>query len=163
MAFRAAFKPKLIPFECPAYATAHDAWISLVLTSIGAFGVALPSPLVRYRQHSAQHASAGKPLGFVELVKKRRSDMAQTYEAFAGVLTRLATRLQDVDPNNEAVSRAKKELAERVTAPSGGAVLSANSSQGFERLKVVFREAISGRYGRYSRSFKSIAKDLVSS
>jgi glycosyltransferase involved in cell wall biosynthesis len=161
MAFRAAYKHKLIPFECPAYATAHDAWISLVLTSIGAFGVALPSPLVRYRQHSAQHASAGKPLGFVELVKKKRSDMAQTYEAFAGVLTRLAIRLQDVDPNNQAVSRAKKELAERVTHLR--ARVRANSSHGFQRFKVVFREAVSGRYGRYSRSFKSIVKDLVSS
>jgi hypothetical protein len=87
--------------------------------------------------------------------------MAQTYEAFAGVLTRLAIRLQDVDPNNEAVSRAKKELAERVTHLR--ARVRANSSHGFQRFKVVFREAVSGRYGRYSRSFKSIVKDLVSS
>ena len=43
MAFRAIFKSKVMPFESSTYnALLHDAWISLLLTSIGANGIPVP-------------------------------------------------------------------------------------------------------------------------
>ena len=68
MAVRATFKSKLMPFECRFFhAMTHDGWISMLLTSMGAYGVAVPNTLVKYRQHAKQLASAGKPLGFIDL------------------------------------------------------------------------------------------------
>ena len=160
MAFRAVFKSKLTPFERSS-ATAHDTWISLALTSMGAYGVALPSLLVKYRQHPKQLASAGKRLGFVDLVANKRSTRAEEYKAFADFLICVAARLEQLDPHNEHFLRSKTQLIEKATHVR--ARVRVNSSHGFQRLRIVFQETISGRYSRYSRSIKSIVKDIVSS
>ncbi|HWH58324.1 MAG TPA: glycosyltransferase family 2 protein [Terriglobales bacterium] len=160
MAFRAALSPRLMPFECRFFhAIVHDGWISLFLSSLGAYGVALPSSLVKYRQHEKQLASAGKRLGFLDLVTTARSDSTQANMEFAEVLDVLAARLEQLDQTNHSVSWAREQL--RAKATHLRARVHANSSHGVKRLKIVFREAISGRYRRYSRSFKSIVKDLV--
>ena len=162
MAFRAIFKSKIMPFEFSSYrAIVHDAWISLLLTSIGAYGIPIPGALVKYRQHAKQLLSAGKPLGFADLVAIKRSDRTKQELELADSLVLLETRLQQLGPQTEFILRARRQLTEKATHIRARA--HANSNHGFQRFKLVFREAISGRYGRYSRSFKSIAKDLVSS
>jgi glycosyltransferase involved in cell wall biosynthesis len=161
MAFRAAYKPKVMPFECRySRATAHDTWISLVLTSIGAYGVALPHSLVNYRQHARQLASVGSAPGFEFLVKAKRSTMSQVYLDFADALTHLAEKLRIEQPQCEFVSNARRQLIAK--AAHLRCRVRANSSHGLKRFMTVFREALTGRYGLYSRSFKSIVKDLVS-
>jgi hypothetical protein len=161
MAFWAVFKPALGAFECRFFLTAlHDTWISLVLTSVGAYGIALPCSVVKYRQHPKQLASAGKPLGFVDLAMKKRSSTSAANEAFADFLTHLAAKLQDIKPQSGSVLYARKQFTEKATHV--WARMRANLSRGLQRLKIVYQEAISGRYGRYSRSIKSIVKDLVS-
>lgn len=160
MAFRAAFKPQLMPFECRFFhSTVHDGWISLLLTSIGAYGVALPISLVKYRQHEKQLAKAGRSLGFLELAVKPRSSTTKVDVDFANLSEHLALRLQQLDPHSEFVLHAREQLTEKATHVR--ARVHANYSHGFERFKTVFHEALSGRYRRYSRSFKSIMKDLI--
>ena len=161
MAFRAIFKPKVMPFESSSYHTLlHDAWISLLLTSIGAPGIPVSSSLVKYRQHAKQLLSAGKPLGFAELVAIKRSGRTKQDLELAESLALLEMRLQRLGPQSESILRARKQLIEKATHIRARA--HANSSHGFQRFKAVFLEAVSGRYGLYSRSFKSIVKDLVS-
>jgi glycosyltransferase involved in cell wall biosynthesis len=161
MAFRSAYKPKLIPFACGyPQAAAHDTWISLVLTSIGGYGIAIQDPVVKYRQHANQLASAGDALGFEYLVKARRSAMSNINLEFADFLTHLAAKLQSED-QSDAIIRAIKQLIDKATHVR--CRVEASSSHGFKRVKTVFNEALTGRYGLYSRSFKSIVKDLVSS
>jgi glycosyltransferase involved in cell wall biosynthesis len=161
MAFRAVFRPKLIPFECGfPLATAHDTWISLILSSIGVRGVAIPASLIKYRQHPKQLASAGKPLGFVELVVKARSSTMKLDLQLADALEHFEMRLQELEPESGIALNARRQMNEKATHLR--ARVRANSSSGLLRFKTVFFESISGRYGRYSRSFKSIVKDLIS-
>lgn len=161
MAFRAAYIPRLMPFDCRfSRAVLHDGWVPLFLSSIGAYGVALPDRLVKYRQHAAQLASAGRPLQFLDLVRIKRSEANEQNLDFAQLLEHLAARLYQSEPHSESVRNAGKELTGK--AMHVRARVHANSTQGFERLRIVFREALSGRYGAYSRSLKSIAKDLIS-
>lgn len=161
MALRADLIPRLVPFECRfSRAIVHDGWISLFLSSIGAYGVAVPRSLVKYRQHEKQLASAGKRLGFVDLVTTARSSWTEVNLEFAEALDRLAARLAQ-EPANESVTRAIDQLKAKATHLR--ARVRANSSHGLERLKIVFCEAVTGRYGEYSRSLKSILKDLVTS
>lgn len=160
MAFRSAFRAQITPFECRFFrAIVHDGWVSLFLTSIGAYGIAIPDPLVKYRQHGNQLASAGEPLTFRELVAKRRSSANEENLQFADLLEHLALRLDQLQLSNESVLQARGQLIEK--AAHVRARVRANSSRGAERFKTVFVEAFSGRYGKYSRSFKSILKDLV--
>jgi glycosyltransferase involved in cell wall biosynthesis len=159
MAFRSSFKPKLLPFECRfSRAILHDGWVPLYLTCIGAYGVAIPDRLVKYRQHRNQLASAGRPLGFLDLAMNMRSSANQANLDFAELLEYLAVRLQQAQPCDNCI-RAREELLEK--AAHVRARVRANTYHGFERLKTVFAEAASGRYGRYSRSIKSIIKDLT--
>jgi hypothetical protein len=160
MAFRGIFKPKLLPFGCRfVRPTVHDSWISLLLSSIGAYGVAVPTPLVKYRQHGKQLARAGKAPGFVYLVLNKRSNEAKPNLEFANVLEHIAIRLQQLEPASESVLSAREQLIQKAIHLRARA--HANSSHGVQRIRTVFYEALSGRYGRYSRSFKSIMKDLM--
>jgi glycosyltransferase involved in cell wall biosynthesis len=159
MAFRAVFRPKVMPFECRFCSTVHDSWISFLLTSLGAYGVALPDSLVRYRQHGSQIVGAGRPLGFIDLTMNKRSSETKMNLDFADLLERLAARVRQLEPNSEAALRAREQLVEK--AKHLRVRVHANSSHGFERFKTVFCEAFSGRYSRYSRSLKSIVKDLI--
>jgi glycosyltransferase involved in cell wall biosynthesis len=160
MAFRAAFIPQLVPFECRfSRAIVHDGWISLFLSSLGAYGVAIPEPLVKYRQHGKQLASAGEPLAFGDLVRIKRSRNNEQNLQFVDLLEHLAGRLLQLEPLSKSVLPARKQLLEK--ARHVRARVHANSSHGMERLRTVIIEALSGRYGRYSRSLKSVVKDLV--
>jgi glycosyltransferase involved in cell wall biosynthesis len=160
MGFRAAFSSKLLPFECRFYrSNVHDGWISLLLTSIGAHGVAVPRSLVKYRQHSNQLASAGRPLGFLELMMNPRSQTTELYTHFADFLDSVAARVREVAPLDESAQCSVEQLTGK--ARHLRARIHANSSHGFERFKTVMLEAVSGRYGKYSRSLKSVVKDLI--
>lgn len=162
MAVRECFKPKLLPFECRfSRAILHDGWVPLYLTCMGAYGVAIPDRLVKYRQHCNQLASAGRPLGFLDLAMNMRSSANQANLDFAEFLEQLALRLPRQASGDDSVQRAKEELLGK--AAHVRARVRANTIHGFERFKTVLAEAVSGRYGRYSRSFKSIIKDLTTS
>ena len=147
MAFRAILKPKVMPFESSSKsALLHDAWISLLLTSIGAYGIPVPSALVKYRQHAKQLLSAGKPLGFTDLVAIKRSARTKLDLELADSLALLEMRLQRLGPQSESILRARGQLIEKATHIRARA--RANSSHGFQRFKTVFHEAtLSGRYG----------------
>jgi glycosyltransferase involved in cell wall biosynthesis len=161
MAFRGVFKTKLLPIESRLVtACTHDTWISLMLTSMGLNGVAIPRSLIRYRQHEKQLAGGGQPLKLSQLITKARSSRADIDLALADSLAQIAERLQNEEQQSESVVRARKQLTEK--ALHLRARVRANSSHGFQRLKVVFLESVSGRYGRYSGSLKSIVKDLIS-
>jgi glycosyltransferase involved in cell wall biosynthesis len=159
LAFRGEFKGTLIPFEgWQSQPSMHDNWICLMLTCLGAYGGAIPDRLVKYRQHENQLASAGRTFGPVELILNKRSRAIELNLDFAELLEHLAARLDQIGQNDQ-TRRARTALREK--ALHLRARVNANSQRGLERLKIVFTEAASGRYSRYSRSLKSIIKDLT--
>lgn len=162
MAFRSSFKSKLFPIESRSFDCVHDTWIALMLSASGAYGVAVPKSLVQYRQHEMQVAGAGRPVKFMDFLKRiTTNNRSEENLALADALESISTRLQCEGQKGKQELLAKKLLIGKAT--HFRARVSANSSHGFERLKIVFGEAKSGRYGQFSKAFKSVLKDLLTS
>lgn len=159
MAFRTSFKQKLMPIDSRYEACTHDTWISLMLSAIGAHGVAIQESLVKYRQHEKQLAGGGRPFSFIELFRSAFSKRAEKDLELAGALDNIAKRFQHEEENTAYVVDFRNKLTAKATHLRARSL--ANSSRGFQKLKLVYRESISGRYGQYSGSIKSILKDLI--
>lgn len=159
MAFRSNFNHILMPIESRLFtACTHDIWISLILSAIGAYGVPIQKSLVMYRQHEKQIAGGGRRFSWIDLLMKIRTHNNETNQALADALESIATRLQYERQNGKHVLHTRKLLADKATHLRARSL--ANSTQGFQKFKVVFSEMVSGRYGKYSGSYKSILKDL---
>ena len=159
MAFRSAYMPALLPIETRSYACTHDVWISIILSAVGAYGVAVPKTLVKYRQHERQLAGGGRQLTFVESLENAHKRKSEIDMVFVDALMNIASRLGHEDQNKEHVLFSIKQLTQQ--AEHLRARYLAGVTKGFSKFKIVFRESMSGRYGRYSGSIKSIIKDLV--
>jgi len=159
MAFRSAYKAILLPIESQSYACTHDTWISLMLSSIGAYGVAVPRSLVKYRQHDMQLAGGGHNftvVRFLQNAMKRSSDVDVTVVC---ALMKIVERLHHEDRNNKYVSFSIEQLTHK--AEHLKSRLLAGEAKGVNKLNIVLREVITRRYNRYSGSVKSIIKDLM--
>lgn len=160
MAFRSSFKSILIPIDSSRFTARqgmHDTWISLLLSAIGAYGVPIHHPLVKYRQHEKQ-ISRGNRRNFS--LKLRAFDKA-TGLAFAGALDVIAKRVDDAIQRGEYASNSgsTKILGEKAWHLRARSL--ANSIPRLKRWKIIFSEAFSGRYRKYSGSYKSIIKDMI--
>lgn len=159
LAFRASFKHVLLPIESCSFDCAHDTWICLILSALGAYGVAVPKSLIQYRQHGKQLAGAGRSNTLAESLKIVCTDKAEYYRCLAETLDNIRMRIQDYKKDGTHRTAAIIQLAEKAEHLRARSL--AGSSKGLERLRIVCRELISGRYGRYSRSAKSVLKDLI--
>ncbi len=158
MAFRSAYKFTVLPIESNSYACTHDVWISIIMSSIGAYGFALPRSLVKYRQHEKQLSGGGHQLTVVESLKLDRNRNPEIDMAFVNALMNIVERLHREDQNNKYVSFSIKQLIQKAEHLKSRYL--AGKTKGVIKLKIVLREAITGRYGLYSRSILSIIKDL---
>lgn len=160
MAFRSVYKPILLPIESQSYACTHDTWISVILSGIGADGVAVSKSLVKYRQHARQLSGGGRQLTFLEFMEHARKRKSEIDMVFVDALMNIVERLRHYDQNKEHVSFSIKQLTQKELHLRSRYL--AGLTNGFKKIKIVFRESITGRYGRYSGSYKSIIKDLFS-
>jgi glycosyltransferase involved in cell wall biosynthesis len=169
LAFRAECRRLLVPFPQEETASAvrvfHDRWISIVLAV--ACGVTLiEEPLVEYRIHPRQRV--GIPaLQIRKLVPSSllrwRSAAVPTREHTArleATIALLSIVRERVDahltgpPRIEAMARVEEAIAHlRAREAIDGSRL--------QRLPAVLREALTGRYHRYSLGTASAAADLV--
>jgi hypothetical protein len=134
----------------------HDEWLGLIAATVGRTDV-IEAPLIDYRQHGAN--AVGVPAG-LPLFKTLGSALApggsarrRSRLARAEVLLAKVQALGDrVLPDR--ARRVEEWLAhERLRAglaPSRAA-----------RIVPVLREALSGRYGRFSFGLRSVARDLL--
>lgn len=145
MAFRASFKPLVLPFAHGG-PIIHDWWIALAIAAVAEVAL-VDEPLVCYRRHSAQ--SMGFRTDRDKVLGKEH------YAALQQQLTELATRLRahgDARPGQVAAIRGKAaHLATRSSLP------------GFQPLRLpgVLKELITGRYHRFSNGFSSAGRDLI--
>lgn len=150
MAFKTELRDKALPIP---QSWSHDAWLALVAAAQGDI-VAVPTPLISYRQH-ATNAVGGLKLPFFKEAGRALALDRNTWNQFE--LTRwnaLASRLS-LDPKPVV---AAKELAEKIVHLEARANLPNNR---WQRFPAVMREIVSGRYARYARNWGSVAIDLL--
>lgn len=157
MSFRATYRELLLPLATEISACTHDVWISHLLSAIGAYGVALPRTLVKYRQHSANQAGAGRNISFHDRNQSIRRARSQESKALVGVYKNMADRIRSCP--NEQATMALQYLEEKIMHLSVRGNLS--GEKGLSCYKAIFTEALSGRYRKYSGSWQSFIRDLV--
>lgn len=164
MAFRANLFPILRPFPAELY---HDEWIATIAHGHGKRGIALPEPLIAYRQHSSQQIGVSRRRdlggGAWRWLSGRTADprwleksCADQAIGFAKVLAKLESLATPENPVSQEVeklllgaSRHQQRRAE---------IFRARHSK---RLPLVLRELALGRYKKFSGSRWRAVKDLL--
>ena len=158
MAFRSEFLPCLLPIDSRSDQCLHDTWIALVLSAKGAYGAAIPDRLVNYRQHAAQAVGGViKRLGFRNYVEMIRESASEGNPALADSFINITARVQRESQKRQSELRAMNLLTDKATHLRRRFL--ASSSTGRQRLGIVFRELISGRYNQFSGGLKSVVRD----
>ncbi len=151
MAFRAAFKPLVLPI--PDYGPLlHDGWIGLLLSIVGQ--VAFDErPLIKYRVHDQQQIGLSHVSTLSQVVHAQPTDR-EFYRNHARQLNEALTRViaYGIDRRQEDLLKQKiTHLNERAELPA---------SQ-LERLGSISKEVLNLNYHRFSRGWFSAAKDLL--
>jgi hypothetical protein len=145
----------------------HDAWISLIIASLGRMDP-IAEPLIDYRQHGAQQIGARERLtrrrrGWVsyalaefsanprEYVRRFDAEYARYAHEYEIAHDRLATLLPVRHPAVLGCWNKARHFRRRAGL----------SSRRWSRLPVVLRELALRRYGRYSSGYRGAAKDLL--
>ena len=153
LAFRAEFRDCILPIPSGTW---HDLWITLIVASMADLTF-IEASLVKYRQHSSNQVLAGR--------LKRSSQLRRAFDRLSGEEIDASSQIYDLAL--ERVSRFEangvrddvtRQLENKVQHLSVRADI---SRRGLARLPLIFREAISGRYHRYSRGWRSFVKDLL--
>jgi len=157
-AFRSRLNSVLLPIS-PHFG--HDYWISLLASSVALYGVAVREQLIHYRQHDRQQIGPGSK-SVVEKIRRAREEGAKgagpydcTTQGFQDVRERLllaASKGLSYPPNHLC-------LIEEKIAHCGQRA-AAHSTRGTAKLSKVISEVLTGRYERYSDSWRSVVRDL---
>jgi glycosyltransferase involved in cell wall biosynthesis len=150
MAFRNQWRDLLLPVPD---SWMHDGWIALLLSTVSGC-VPIAEPLIKYRQHPAQHQGEKELTLLRQLMIARqqgRDYFRVSTQKYVDVLDRLAEHADRLaDSMVFADLQAKVEhFRTRLWMRDGPA-----------RLSLVARELLAGRYQRYSLGWKSLAQDL---
>ena len=152
MAFRSEFRSVVLPI--PDTAT-HDLWISLILSIVSEIGI-LPSPLIKYRKHSAQQVGVLR-YGFRESVAKSKQIGATEFLSHASQYAMARDRIRQY--------RSGRDFHRQIDLVNGKirhmSVRAAMPTARWRRLPMILRQTFNGDYFRFSEGCKSIAKDLV--
>lgn len=165
MAFRARLKEFLFPF--PKHEIwIHDGWIAVVGSTIGEPGLAIPEPLIQYRQHGRQQIGANlsdKGSGLwhdFTTLRKNRQDFIRTWTRTSAFFSHLRKHLQQLPGQNDpqtadsilTLEQFERHFQNRLKIFSGNLL---------QRLCLIPGELFSGRYGKFSNSWKSAVADLL--
>ena len=151
MAFRADHRDLLLPIP---EGWVQDGWFALLLAAVAGC-VAVPEPLVEYRQHPGQQIGARRRSLYEEYLRVRGRGPAEfeavaaSYAAARDRLLAFRDRLRDC--------RALERLERKIEHFRAKARMRAHRAL---RLPLVTRELACGRYARYSTGWRSLAQDL---
>ena len=151
MAFRSSLREMLLPV---AAGWVHDGWFALLIAA-AADCVAIPEPLVEYRQHAGQQIGAKRESLYEQYRRglgpapDRYLAIAANYAAAAARLTQFRDRLRDLGllatiDRKVGHYRARARVHDRDTW----------------RLPIVLRELTQHHYAKFSMGWKSLAQDL---
>lgn len=157
MAFRATYRDLVLPMPD----IWHDAWIALVIGATSHLA-ALPTPLIAYRQHSANQIGAprrgkNRAIGLPRRRKSRGksftviySPWVLCYELLQKRLLTSADRLPDVRRQMSRLEEKLVFLRARIALPPAR----------WRRLPSALRELAAQRYHRYAWGLESFFADL---
>jgi hypothetical protein len=155
MAIRASLKSSVLPIPSR---WVHDYWIALLGSTFG-HGVPVPEQLFTYRQHASQQIG---PRHTTPL-KDCKISLTATAEDAAGKLERFLEFQQRVlaasafapcpSENIEWIREKGLHLGRRAAI---------RSRSGIQEVATVLSEAVTGRYMKFSDSWRSILRDLLS-
>lgn len=147
LAFRSSWRDLVLPIPPTGM---HDEWLSVLLSAVGEV-VALPEPLVRYRQHHVNQVGAPPSTPRGRLARRRaRGLLGDEVAHWQAMAERLAA-----SPPASGGGRAVPRLAEKVDH------LTFRYHLPQSRTVPVLRELARGRYHRYSRGIESATFDLL--
>jgi glycosyltransferase involved in cell wall biosynthesis len=155
MIFRSDLRSSILPLS-PYFV--HDYWISTLSSCIGHYGVPVPQPLVRYRQHSSQQI--GPPdSSWARKIKRARTRELATFKARVFGCEELIDRLEQARRAGCQFPATHLELLSESLAHCTRRVV-AHTERGAKRWGKVLPEILTGRYSLYSNSWMSIVEDL---
>lgn len=164
LAFRARFKPLVLPIPADLNMI-HDGWIALVLAAVSRV-VALPEPLVRYRQHGGQQLGVSQGPGLNGsggrfVFDGSPAGRAGYYAGEVRKVERLAERLRRAAAGGEWPPDFKARLTTLEELAAHYRVRGNTRAGRVERTTAVLRELLRLRYHRYSNGLSSAALDLI--
>lgn len=162
MAFRSTYRDVVLPIESRSKDYTHDTWIALLLSAIGAVGVALPETLVRYRRHDAQTSidPSMQPLGPIDRLRFATDYADHLSENNARVLRALAERAARHASPGRGSSEALRALRMKADHIDARRTIRRRRYR-MAALTLATTELLSGRYRRFSSGWKSFVKDLI--
>ncbi|TFH08663.1 MAG: glycosyltransferase [Nitrosomonadales bacterium] len=154
MAFRANYLKFILPMPKE---WVHDAWIALVI-SISSGLIALPTPLVAYRQHNSNQIGA-PPLPNNNISKIRGKSFHSIHNPKVKAYQLVLDYLIESCANN--IPEAKNKILQVKDELAFLRARSSLPSSHWKRVPIVLRELISFRYHRYAKGTKHVVKDLL--
>ena len=164
MAFRRSLLPALLPFPTGTI-WLHDGWIAIVATSLGCYGMPIEETLIMYRQHAAQQV--GAPVQRKVCIVERYNNFRNNRNKSAAQFEKMARSYDYLYKHIFAVASKKGMVFSEVFNVLQEASIHfyrRSTIYKCNRLKkytLVIIEILSGRYVRFSNSFKSILTDIV--
>ena len=152
LVFRAEFRESIVPIP-PSWI--HDGWIALVVAAQADL-LPLSLPLVRYRQHGQQQVGTA-PAGWQAQLARARRTEAAAYLALAQQYRCAYQRLAATP-----AVRGRRAVLAAVRAKVQHARARARIREApWRGAPLLLRELAGGRYHRYSRGWRSAARDLL--
>lgn len=155
MAFRSSLRKVLLPISLHFV---QDYWISLLASCVGWRGIPVAEPLIQYRQHAGQQIGALR-MTILQKVKWARqlgpAEYSRRIQGFQDLRERLLLAAAEgwvCSADDTAL------IEEKIRHCSQRAV--AHSARGATRVSNVISEVMTGRYGRFSNSWRSVVEDL---
>jgi glycosyltransferase involved in cell wall biosynthesis len=151
MAFRAQYRDLILPIP-PGWV--HDGWFALMIAAVASC-VAVPQPLVEYRQHSGQQIGA-RPRTLREDYLRVKGRTAADFQAIADAYAAARSRL--LESGRALVDgRTIASLDQKIEHFRAKARM--RSCRAW-RLPLVLRELAACHYLKYSTGWRSLAQDL---
>ncbi|WP_287127404.1 glycosyltransferase family 2 protein [Candidatus Cyanaurora vandensis] len=150
MALRKQLTPWLFPIPAD---WVHDAWIALISSALGWYGIALSEPLIDYRLHRNQQLGVHKATNPAPSTDRTRYQELRRREQQA---IDVLTHLRSVPSGLDLTATFTRFEAQRKHFTNRAAL----REQLATRLSVVFQEGVTGRYFQFSGAWRSILRDL---
>lgn len=159
LAFRSSLKNLVLPIS--TFFVMEDAWIALLASCAGFYGVPLPDSLLYYRQHATQLAGGGRNTLSKKLKRARnpkeldnfRKKVQGLLDAKNRLLDRKNTFNKDISWELNLIQEKADHFSKRVSIRS--------SSNFLFKGKAIISEMLTGKYHRFSNSWQSVAKDWL--
>jgi glycosyltransferase involved in cell wall biosynthesis len=158
LALRASIRDLVIPLS-PFYYL-EDAWIALLSSCAGFYGVPISDSLLYYRQHSSQ-VTGGKNTLSQKLKRAKNPQDVDIFKRQVRGLVDAKERLllrqnilnKDFSQELNLIQEKADHFSKRIDIRS--------SNNFFLKVKDVGSEALTGKYYRFSNSWQSVMKDLL--